>query len=101
MKMNALCKGLVLAALLPTAPVAQAAEHWLLPEGSIACLTPESFEAQRKLVTQNKREIAKDCGTTKQRFVVSIIQYSFFSGSHVKVLENDVDLWVFSSTLDK
>ena len=101
MKMNALCKGVVLAALLPTAPLAQAAENWFLPEGSLACLTPESFEAQRKLVTQNKHEIAEDCGTTKQRFVVSIIQYSFFSGSHVRVLENDVDLWVFSSTLDK
>lgn len=100
MKMNALCKGLALTALLSIAPLAQA-ETWFLPEGSIACLTPESFEVQRKLVTQNKRELAEDCGTTKERFIVSVIKYSFFTGSHVKVLENGVELWVFSSNLDK
>ncbi|BBG31219.1 predicted pyrophosphatase [Zymobacter palmae] len=101
MKTNALCKGLALTALLSMAPLAQAAENWFLPQGSLACLTPESFEVQRKLVTQNKHEIAEDCGTTKERFIVNILQYSFFSGSHVKVLENGVELWVFSSTLDK
>lgn len=100
MKTHALCKGLALTALLSIAPLAQA-ESWYLPEGTIACLTSKSFEAQRKLIAQNKHELAEDCGTTKQRFYVSIINYNFFSGSHVKVLENDVELWVFSSTLEK
>ena len=100
MKTNVLCKGLLLTALmLPT--WAHAEDGWYLAQGTIACLTPESFEAQRKLVEQNQRELAENCGTTKQRFKVALLEYSFFGHSHVKVIENGVELWVFSSTLDK
>lgn len=100
MKMNVLCRGLLLTALLaPTA--ARAAGDWYLPEGTIACLTQESFKVQRQLVMKSQRELADDCGTTKQRFKVELLKYSFFSYSHVRVVENGVELWVFSSNLDK
>ncbi|ELG2042940.1 hypothetical protein RAX51_001852 [Vibrio fluvialis] len=78
----------------------QGRSSWFIENDSVICISPKALEYQTALISQEVNKLAKGCYVTKQKFDVIVLKHGLLE-SHVKLIENDLDVWTYGEFINK